>query len=498
MPDGRRRLGDALTARIGVASVIQETNTFSPLVCTLEDFDVHGVFEGAAAGDTFAGTNTEFGGALAEIVDAGGTAVPLLRAWSMSSGRLTSGTLGALADRLRRQIALAGPLDGLVLSLHGAMAAEGCDDADLALLRAARAALSPCCPIGVCFDLHANVTRSVIREASFVLGYRTYPHVDMAETGARTASLLMGTIAGRVAPVTRVGKRAMIVPAEAQGAGGPLAQLRRKADAATVRPILDVGLFPVQPWLDVEELGFAVTVTADGDETAALALAEELASLAWDMRADFYIELLEPASAIRRARNSASKPVLLSESADSPTAGAAADSPAMVGALLKHGADLRCYTTLVDGPAVATCLEAGTGARVTLSVGCSVDARFHAPVELTGVVRLLDSKPFKLTGPFMRGSQVSMGRFAVVDARGLSVLLTERPAYTFDPETFRHAGLAPEDADVVCIRSANLFRAGWEPVTTTVFLLDLPGASTPNLRSLEFIRAPRPLYPVDQ
>jgi microcystin degradation protein MlrC len=495
--DGRRRLGDALTLRVGVASLIQETNTFSPLPCTLADFDVHGVFEGPVAGETFAGTNTEFGGALAQVTEAGESAVPLLRAWSMSSGRLTAETLSGLAERLRRQIRLAAPLDALVLSLHGAMAAEGRDDADLELLRSARAELGSGPPIGVCFDLHANVTDAFVDEADFLIGYRTYPHVDMAETGRRTASLLLDLLGARAAPVTRVAKRAMIVPPEAQGMDGPLGALRARADAATVHPVLDVGLFPVQPWLDVEELGFAVTVTSDGDRAAAALLAEKLAGLAWDARDDFRVELLAPVAALERARASASRPVLLSESADSPTAGAPADSPAMVRALLEHGRDLRGYTTLVDGPAVAACFAAGAGATVALSVGCTLDRRFHQPVELTGVVRGLGSDPFVLRGPFLRGSEVSMGRYAVVDAGSLSVLLTERPAYTFDPETFRHVGLPPEQADVVCVRSANLFRAAWDAVATTAYLLELPGVSTPSLRTLDFVRAPRPLYPLD-
>lgn len=487
-----------MTFRVGVASVIQETNTFSPVVCTWDDFDAQGVFEGAAAGAEFRGTNTELGGALEELSRAGHEGVPILRAWSMSSGRVTAEALDELQRRLRDAIAAAGPLDGLVLSLHGAMAAEGCDSGDLALLRAARAALGEGPPIGVCLDLHANVIDELAREASFILGYRTYPHIDMAETGTRTARLLLRALARDVAPLTRLAKRSMIIPPESHGAEGPLGELRQIADERTVPPILDVGLFPVQPWLDVQELGFAVTVTSDNDASAAQELADDLAALAWAARDRFAVDLIDPAGAIAHAREAAVRPVLLSESADSPTAGTPADSPAVVRALLESGSDLRAYATLVDAPAVAACVSAGVSAPVSLSVGCTRDSRFHAPVTLTGRVRAVGSDPFRLTGPFLRGSEVSMGRFAVVDVGLLSVLLTERPAYTFDPETFRHAGLPPEQADIVHVRSANLFRAAWAPLTSSAYILDLPGASTPNLSSLEFVRATRPLYPLDR
>ena len=483
--------------RIGVASIIQETNTFSPAPCTWSDFDSQGVFEGSAAEAAFRDTNTELGGALEEVGRLGHQAVSLFRAWSMSSGRVTSGALDELAGRLSAAITARTPLDGLVLSLHGAMAADEVDSGDLALLRAARAALGDGPPIGVCLDLHANVVEALVEEATFVLGYRTYPHIDMAETGARTARLLVRALTGEVVPRTRLAKRPMILPPESHGEDGPLGELRRLADARTVSAILDVALFPVQPWLDVRELGFGVTVTSDRADREAQVLAEELASSAWEARERFRVELVDPAAAIARAREADARPVLLSESADSPTAGTPADSPAVVRALLQHGADLRGFATLVDGPAVAACVAAGTGGEVRVDVGCTLERRFHTPVRLEGRVRVLGSDQFRLTGPFLQGSEVTMGRFAVVDIGTLSVLLTERPAFTFDPETYRHAGLVPEEADVIHVRSANLFRAAWAPITGSAFILDLPGASTPNLASLEFDRAPRPLYPVD-
>ncbi|HWE62198.1 MAG TPA: MlrC C-terminal domain-containing protein, partial [Chloroflexota bacterium] len=103
--------------------------------------------------------------------------------------------------------------------------------------------------------------------------------------------------------------------------------------------------------------------------------------------------------------------------------------------------------------------------------------------------------PLRLSGPVFNGMEVSMGRYAVVRSGGLAVLLTERPACTFDPETYRHVGLAVESADVIVVRSATLFRAGFSGVAGDIKILDLSGASTPRLDTLEFVRAPRPLYP---
>jgi microcystin degradation protein MlrC len=484
--------------RVAVASILQETNTFSPLVCTLADFEAHGLFEGPAVAEGLRGTNTEAAGAIAALDDAGIEAVPLVRGWAMSSGRLSADTLDELSRRLVRQVDLAGPLDGLVLSLHGAMAAVGEDDGDLTLLRTAREPLAPSVPIGVCLDLHANVTQAFVDEADFVIGYHTYPHVDMAATGARTAQLLVGLLRGDVRPVTRIARRPMLLPAEAQGPDGPLGALRRLADSIEQSGALDASLFPVQPWLDVDGLGFSALVTTDGDPEAATTGAERLATAAWSARSSFAVDLWSPEDAVARARRSFRRPVLLSESADSPTAGAAADSPATVDLLLRHAGDLRSTTTLVDSAGVGACREAGEGALVTLAVGCSLDRRFHRPASLEGRVARIGRGTFPLTGPVFTGAQYSMGGWAVVEHDALSVLLTERPAPTFDPACYVHAGISPEEMDIVVVRSANLFRAGWSGMFSEALILDLPGASTPRLASLEFTRAPRPLHPLDE
>lgn len=111
--------------RIGVASIVQETNTFSPLVSTLADFESQGIFRGRGVEEAFVGTNTEIGGALRQISAQGAEPVPILRAWAMSSGPIVSNELRALGELLSSGLSSAGRLDGLVLSLHGALVDDG-------------------------------------------------------------------------------------------------------------------------------------------------------------------------------------------------------------------------------------------------------------------------------------------------------------------------------------------------------------------------------------
>ncbi|MFY1631767.1 M81 family metallopeptidase [Solwaraspora sp. WMMB335] len=502
-------MGDALMAaparpaRVAVASVIQETNTFSPRATTLDDFTAQGLWTGAEADRCSRGTNTEIAGALTALAGAGAEPVPLLRAWAMSGGTLTGDAFAVLRGLLVDGLAAA-RADAALLCLHGALVADGEPAADAALVEAARAVLGPDRPLVVTHDLHANVTARIVAAADAVLGFHTYPHVDQGDTGRRGAALVLRALAGeRLGTV--LAKRPMLVPAESQAvADPPMRRLRELADAATGGDVLDVSLFPVQPWLDVPELGFAVTVTHHGDPATARITAgeaaERIADAAWAGRSGFAVHPVPVDEAVRRITPAAGAgPLLLVQSADSPTAGATADDATVIGALLHDDRGLRVYATVVDAPAVAASRAAGTGGRVDIEVGATLDDRWSRPVRLAGTVRRTGAGPVLLTGASMTGQPVAIGGWASVDTgRGLVVLVTERPVPTFDPAGYRHAGLDPADADAVLVRSATMYRAGYQGCHRGAVLLDLPGASTPRFDYLRFERAPRPLYPIDE
>jgi microcystin degradation protein MlrC len=483
--------------RVGLACLQQETNTFAARPTGSEDFASQGILRGGAMLDELAGTNTEIAGAAERLLEAGAEPVPLLAAWAPPAGRVEPEAFAALAGELEQRARAAAPLDGLVLSLHGAMAVTGLDDGDGEIVSRLRGLLGETA-IGVCLDLHANVTERMCDAADVLVGYHTYPHVDQAATGRRVAALVVDHIARRSLG-TALAKRPMLLPAETTGMqAGAMASLRALADRATTGSIRDVSLFVVQPWLDVAELGFAVTVTAENQPEAAAALAEEIADRAWQQRDAFDVALVSPARALELARDDGERPVLLVESADSTSAGAGGDGTTMIRALLSDAPDLRALVTVVDPEAVERCWSAGAGAPLRLSVGGRVDPRFAEPVTLDGVVCHLDDGRFRLSGPVSTGLAVSSGRRAVIRCGRTSVMVTERSAYTYDPAAFGSAGLDPAGADVVVVRSACMFRAGWEAISTTAHILDTPGASTPHFASLPYERAPRPLYPLDR
>jgi microcystin degradation protein MlrC len=482
--------------RVGIASIIQETNTFSVSPSTLEDFTIATNEELL---DLVAGTNSELAGALRALEERKTTAVPLLYAWGMPSGRLTEDAFQELRSLLIGRLERAGQLDALMLSLHGSMAAEACDDADGELIAAAREVMGPGAPIAVSLDLHANVTRRIVEVADTISAYHTDPHVDMADAGFRAATRAMSMAATDAPFFTGFAKRPMIMPAETMNTEtGILAGIRSEAMSTAPDDMLELCLFPVQPWLDVPELGLSVVVTTSGNKQRADEFAEEVASRIWQRREEFVVErLMEPAEALRIASSSSVRPFVIAESADAPTAGATGDSPAMIAASIGSKSELITYVPVVDPEAVSVCHVAGSGRMVQLRVGACRDRRWWTPVDLEGEVLGLGEGTYRLTGASFTGMEVSMGRYATLKSGSLRLLLSERTAWTSDPATYRLAGLPPEEADVIVVRSCSDYRPNFPESAPYAVTLDVPGAATPRLTDLHFESMSRPPYPLD-
>jgi len=213
-------------AKIATASILQESNTFSPVKTSYEDFSP---VYGQEAYLRHEGKLTEMGGFIDVLSHSKVTTVPLAAAWAITANRLIKSGYAELSGNFREQLHKAGA-DGLLLALHGAQTADGEDDVEGHLLAIAREIMGPDKPIIITLDLHANVTRRMVELADAIVGYQTYPHVDMFETGQKAARLLMRVLSGRVRPVLAFRKLPLIIPAEnGQTYRGPMRKLMQTA-----------------------------------------------------------------------------------------------------------------------------------------------------------------------------------------------------------------------------------------------------------------------------
>ncbi|MBY0503785.1 MAG: M81 family metallopeptidase [Bryobacteraceae bacterium] len=481
--------------KIGVAAILQESNTFSPVRTRYADFSP--VF-GNEAYLRHAGKLTEMGGFINVLENAAVPIAPICAAWAITANRLVRADFRRLGKEFEAQLRQAAP-DALLLAMHGAQTAEGEDDVEGHLLTRARQVMGPDAPIVVTLDLHANVTERMVALANAIVGYHTYPHIDMFETGQKAAGMLLRMLAGELRPAMAMRKLPLIVPAEnAQTYRGPMHELVQDAEALEARGEAEaISIFPVQPWLDIAEMGCAVVSVTNGRPAVARRQADSFAKRLWRTRRQYDITLTPVPEAIHAALSIAG-PTVLAESSDSTGSGSPGDSTGVLKHLVEAPLTGPAAIFLVDPAAVAKAITAGIGATVTMKVGGAFDKQNSRPVKVTGVVKLIsDGRWTARARGYNTGITTCMGRAVVLEVGLILILLAEKPAMTVDPELFRSHGIDPTYCQIVVVKSPNGFRAEYEPIAKQIFLVDTPGVSTANLQQLPFNRIARPIYPLD-
>jgi microcystin degradation protein MlrC len=487
--------------RFAIGSIVQETNSFSPVAGSWLHFPPGHVLRGEEMLAGRAGTRTEIGGAIEVARARDVQLVPLVAAMtSAAAGPMDDAVFRALLDELLERLRAAGPLDGVLLVLHGAMSTQTIEDATGAVLAAVRAAVGPDMPLVATLDLHANVTQAMAETATAIVGYRTAPHIDLYETGERGMELLWRVANGMAHPLVALRRLPMIVPAEnGRTTDGPYAEVM---DAAIERSgqqgVLDCSVFSVQPWLDVADVGCSVLVTTDGDAALAGELADELAQMFWQRRQRFAVDLAPTAATIAQALASDRGPWVLADSADAPSSGAPGDSTAVLAHLLAARPALPCLHNIVDTPAAEAMARAGIGAELQLTIGARSGCTLYEPLEVTGRVRLLADGDFVNRGLGFQGITFRRGLTGVLQVGNIALVVMERPVIQWDPELYRSVGLEPRDARIVVVKSPAAFRAAYGPLAAEIHVLDAPGVCSPNLRSLPWRRVRRPIYPLDE
>jgi microcystin degradation protein MlrC len=489
--------------RIAIGSIMQETNTFAPTPTDLNVFAAVHLWYGDELLRGYAGRRVEVPAFLDTLRADGATVVPLFAAQAFAGGPLTRATFAHLVGELITRLRAALPIDGVLLALHGAMVVEDDPDAEGSILAAVRATVGPDVPIAASLDLHGHITPRMLEHATILVGYQEYPHIDMYETGARTAQLLLDALHGRRRPVLALAKRPLLLsPVNARTTDGPL---RPAVEAARAMErdgrILAAALFPVQPWLDVPDLGFAALVVGDGDPAAAQAAADELADMVWNARADFEPDIVPLADAIRIGLSAPEGVTVVGDAGDAPSSGAAADHAAVLHELLAQGADRAgrpTYLTLRDAEAAQGAAAAGIDAEVTLRVGHSLSVAEGQPVVVTGRVCALSDGYYRMKGPGATGTLMHMGLTAVLAIGDIRLVLKSLPSLEWDPSVYQSVGLDPADAALVFVKSPGHFRVSYDALATRLLVADTPGAARPNVRALKFSRVTRPLYPLDE
>ncbi len=485
--------------KIAIGQFMQESHSFTPIDCSWEQFHAGHIYRGEEILTRMTGNRVEVAGAIDVAREQDLGIVPLLACNAVSSGYVRSDVfddlLGDLLERLEAQL----PVDGLFLALHGAMVAEGDEDASGSVLARARELVGAGTPIVASLDLHANVTAKMIAASDGLVGYHTCPHVDLYETGAAGMQLLLDVIRGEAAPVMGYCQLPLIAPPEnSVTLEGPFRELMEIAlDFESHPNVLNVSVFYVQPWLDLSDIGCSVVVVADGDQQLAEEIAEKIAEEFWRRRSRFYVDLTPLEDAVRAAVSAPQGPVILADGADAPSGGAPGDSPAILSALLEAGVDVETLINIVDPVAVDSAIKAGIGNEVSLRVG-AWSSDIWEPAEITGRVLQVSDGAFRFTGPGYRGREFHRGRTVVLQSGSIFLQIMERPVFQGDLALYTSLGLDPREARIVVVKTPSAFRVDYEPFAAQIMLVDAPGPTSSNLKSFNWRKLPRPFYPFDE
>jgi len=487
--------------RIAVGQIFQESNTFSPRPATLETFESVYLWRGDQLLSAFGDARVEVPGFLAVLKRAGVEPVPLIAANALAGGAVTRAAFESLMQDVEARLAQGGAIDAVLLALHGAMCVEDGPDAEGEIIERVAKLLPAGTPIGISLDLHGHITQRMLRPNVFLIGYREYPHIDMYETGVRVAETMLEVLQGKIVPCMALVKRPMIVsPSKARTGDEPLRNIvavARKMEADG--EILHASLFPVQPWLDLPDLGFAVLVCTNGDAAGARRSAEKLADLVWERRYDFDPELVGLREAIDAGLREEGTTVV-ADSGDSPSGGAAADNPSVLKALLEAGADRSdrlTYLTICDAEAATICARAGVGATLALDVGHKISRNDGRPLRVQCRVRTISDGSFVMLDAGARGTRMEQGLTAVVSIGSIRLVIRSLPAFEWDTGIYSAFGLRIEEASLVFAKSPSHFRVAFARYARRILLADTPGPTCPNMRRLVFRNVTRPLFPVD-
>ncbi|MFK7754684.1 MAG: M81 family metallopeptidase [Sedimentitalea sp.] len=479
-----------MSARVAFAGFLHETNTFAPSRAELADFVKGGGHMPLSRGDEVIsrsrGVNVAIAGGAEFGESQGWDLVPVLWAAATPSAHVAQDAYESITGDIISDIVAAMPLDGIFLDLHGAMVADHLDDGEGALLTRLRAAVGPDVAIAVALDLHGNITRQMVDAADVLVGYRTYPHVDMAETGRRTAVQLAARMA-RKSPFSKAFRRIpFLVPIAWQSTNeDPARAIYDLVAELETGDTSSTSFFFGFPAADFP--GCGPTVICYGDAAGAAADAIEAKVIAAE--ADFVGQTYAPedgvAEAMRLAQT-ATRPVVIADTQDNPGAGGDSNTTGMLRALVKMGAKRAALGNMYDPKAAKAAHAAGIGAQIDIDLGGFSNVAGDAPFAGRFTVETLTDGKFIAPGPYYGGAAMNMGLSACLRIDGVRVVVTSAKAQMADQQMYRAVGIEPTEQAILVNKSSVHFRADFDPIAEKILTCTAPGPMPASPAALPF------------
>ena len=482
-------------ARIAFGGMCHETNTFATIAADLEEYKAASGYpaltRGKAMFEDLAGINLSISGFMEEALADGHELVPLLWCHAGPRGPTTVEAFETITGWLQEDLRAAGRLDAVFMDLHGAMVAQRHDDGDAEILRRIRQVAGPDLPVVSALDFHANVGRDMMAHTSGLLAFRTYPHVDRAETGRRAARYLSGLLK-RGAPAAKAFRQLpFLIPLTGQCTlEEPTSGVIRALESLEGNGVDSLSFTPGFPLADIPDCGASVYgfgPDRQAVEAAVNALTEEVAGHEKDFGGTVY----SVDAGVRRAmalNDAGRRPVVLADTQDNPGGGGPSDSVAILESLVRHGARDAAVAMIHDPEVAAQAHAAGEGATLSTALGAKSGTAGSSPCQARFLVEKLSDGEFDSTGPMMAGMRYRLGPMALLRVEGVRVLVSSIAAGALDRSQFLHLGLEPVAQRILALKSTHHYRNDYQDIIAEALVVEGPGPHIVDLSRLAYKR----------
>lgn len=478
--------------RLALIEIHHETNSFSTVPTKLRNFeslalyydeDVHiGGDKHKLQVDGFRKAIKRFGKDQVEFV-------PIIAAWSHSGGKVTSELFDHFKSHIRLRIN-ENQLDGIYFSVHGAMGVEDIHDPEGDLLEEIRKLVGDDLPIGVSCDLHANITKKLVRHATFITSYRTNPHRDHNRVGLKSGELLIKTVFGEIKPTMAFQKMPLL-----KGGGltidflAPMRKIFRTMNRMERNTrVLSISNFMAHIWIDAPEVGWSCIVITNNDPDLARQLCDELCEMNWAVKDHPHPIPYTPEQAVVKIKKGRWKTwfgtSIISDLSDLVAAGAPGENTYILQALLNERKKIRSYVPLCDEDSVKKLQTSQLNQFVNLEIGLKLEKIYNEKVTVCGKLVYLNESRY--------------GKTAVIVIDKLYLALTTLPCPVFKPSFYTKLGLNIWKADVIVVKNLFPFRLFFWLYNRQTLYVETKGVTNLNVFQLDYKHIPRPIYPLDK
>lgn len=490
--------------RVLAAQIKHETNGFNRTPTTLADYRSASLRMGNEVLSVYRGTRLEMGGFIAQAESEGWTLLTPICATANPSGPVSDAAFDHLVGTLLDGIRAAGPLDGILLALHGAMVTESLDDPEGEILRLVRDAVGPDLPIAVTLDPHGNVTEAMTSRSTIITAFRTSPHTDHHETARRAAALLGRAMRGEIRPRVVLARRPMLTGFDGcrthTGHGPMIEALAMAAGMEAQSGVLCVSIQSGYSRCDSAAVGPSVAVTGDGADPRYRQCAESLMDFCWATRGVVTETVLPVAAGIAAAQawRPGDRPVVLGDFGDAPGGGGHGDGTAILAALIAAGIEGAVVAAMIDPAVAARAVAAGPGARIAVRLGGRQDpAMGGGPVAGEALVLAISDGAYVHKGPYGTGTRNSFGPSAALRLGGVEVIVASQTRGIYDLEQLRIFGIEPTKRAILVVKCMHGHRAAFEPISSRCLDIDSGGLTSGDPTRFTFRRVQRPIWPLD-